>query len=381
LKCDPVGVGHDKAEKMWCCAYHQGNDNFLPSPKMKLFLGLFFIPFAVALDNQIYEIQDQEYAEAPSHYYDEDYTYTEDYAIPTTEDYEQDEDYEEPEVEDYEDPAVEMSAQEFQSGKAEKLNQMSPSFRALIKNEDSADDTEVGDTAPVEGNDAARKYGIPANSPYTIVAGVLLICTGAFMLFFGQKAFKPILFISGAYVFGVFTYALLNYLRTHKLVTMERNVPLIYFASIAGGALLGGGFFLCLWKIAAYLFGAALGFVVSVFFLSLPFTVSFNQTVRIVILVVFVVLGIILGGFFEKPILIISTATLGSYWLFAGGDVFLKTGFGSLVRAMRDRQPIQMRVGTWLMLSGFVLMSIIGSVIQFRIARRATASYAPVSKV
>jgi hypothetical protein len=347
---------------------------------MKLFFGLFFIPFALALDNQIYEIQDQEYVETPSYYYDEDYAYNEDVVIPTTEEYEEEEDYEEPEEETYEDPAVEMSAQEFQSGKAEKLNQMSPSFRALIKNEDSADDTEVGDATPVEG-DASRKYGIPANSPYTIVAGVLLICTGAFMLFFGQKAFKPILFISGAYVFGVFTYALLNYLRTHKVVTMERNVPLIYFASIAGGALLGGGFFLCLWKIAAYLFGAALGFVVSVFFLSLPFTAGFNQTVRIVILVVFVVIGIVFGAFFEKPILIISTATLGSYWLFAGGDVFLKTGFGSLVRAMRDRQRIQMRVGTWLMLSGFVLMAIIGSIIQFRIARRATANYTPVSKV
>jgi hypothetical protein len=373
--------------------------------QMKFLLGLLLLPLAIALDTQIYDIADfqdesgvryntpdytliddqEEYADDQDNSFEDDqeeFSDDQEYVPNEDQDYDDgyEEDYDGEDAQQYQDPASQMSAKEFQSGKAETVNQMSPSFRALINNEDSAEDEDSPDTNPVEG-DATKKFGIPSNSPYTVVAAILLICTGAFILFFGQNAFKPILFISGAYLFGIFTYALLNYLRTHKTITLEKNVPLIYAASITGAGLIGGGIFLCLWKIASYLFGAALGFVVSILFLSLPFTSNFNQTVRIVILCVFIAIGVILGGFFQKPILIISTATLGSYWVFSGGDIFLKTGFGSLVRAMRDKERIPMKVGTWFMLFGFVLVSIIGSIIQFRLSRKGIASYTPVNKV
>jgi hypothetical protein len=298
--------------------------------------------------------------------------------IPETEDYDLELDNEDFDSEYDNDQEItqaqKITAEEFQSSKAEQLNQMSPSFRALVQKATEDQVVKIPQSENDNGtksiqDDISKHYGLPKNSPYGTVAGILLICTGAFILFFGQKAFKPILFFCGFYAFGVFTYALLNYLRTHGTINIENNVGVIYFFAILGGGLLGGGFFLCLWKIGPFLFGGLLGAVVGLIFLELPFTTTFSRTIRIVILGVLIFIGIVLAGFFEKSILIVSTAVLGSYWFFCGGDVFLKTGFGSLVAAVSDKQKITMTVGTWLMMVGFILMSIIGSIVQFRTAR------------
>lgn len=170
----------------------------------------------------------------------------------------------------------------------------------------------------------------------------------------------------------------MNYLREQKTITLVNNVDLIYSVSIVFGGLIGGGIFLCLLALASVLFGGVLGFLVAVFILSFPFTNGLHQSPRIVILSVLIVLGMIVGVFLEKPILIISTATLGSYCVFSGADVFLKTGFGSLMRALDDNGTIKLSAGGWLMILGFLLLSIIGSIVQFRISRaQQNRAYSP----
>jgi hypothetical protein len=178
---------------------------------------------------------------------------------------------------------------------------------------------------------------------------------------------------------GLFAFGLLAVLQQRGTITLtSSNSGWIYAVSIIGAGAIGGGIFLCCFNIASYLFGAALGVVISIFFLSLPFTHGWSTTIRIVIIAVCGLLGIIIGHFIKKPLLIISTAVLGSYALFSGADYFIKTGFGSIIKAIRDKVPLQMTAGMWGMLAGFLVVAIIGSAVQFRLEKNNQKSkYAP----
>ncbi|ORX83955.1 hypothetical protein K493DRAFT_320176 [Basidiobolus meristosporus CBS 931.73] len=97
--------------------------------------------------------------------------------------------------------------------------------------------------------------------------------------------------------------------------------------SIVSG-LIGGFLFACLWKLGLLAIGGLGGFALSMFILSLKDGLLItNSTARYVFIGVFVVVGMVLIFFFEKPILIVGTALIGSYSLVVGVDYFVRTGF------------------------------------------------------
>ncbi len=142
--------------------------------------------------------------------------------------------------------------------------------------------------------------------------------------------------------------------------------------------LIGGGIFLLLWRIAPLLFGALLGLVIAAFVVNLPALSSASSPIRISVLVGLILIGALIGWAAQKPVLIISTAVMGSYLLFVGTDFFVKTGFGLLLYNLRKKAPITMNFPIGLMLGGFVLVAIIGAAVQFYIDKKGSETkYVP----
>lgn len=169
---------------------------------------------------------------------------------------------------------------------------------------------------------------------------------------------------------GTIGYGVLNYLTTHNMVTLTKNTNVIYAATIAGSGLIGGGLFVCCFNIASHLFGAALGLLVSVFFVKLPFVAALSQPAQIGIMVGWVVLGVIFGHFVRKPLLIVLTAFVGSFAIFVGVDFFVKTGFATLAFHLRTGQAIAWGMKLYLMCGGFFLVAVVGAIVQFQLDRK-----------
>jgi hypothetical protein len=152
------------------------------------------------------------------------------------------------------------------------------------------------------------------------------------------------------------------------MVNISSNTTWIYVGVVAGSGLIGGGIFVCCVNIASFLFGAGLGAIIAVFFNTLPFIVGLNANVRIGIIAGWILLGIIFGYFVRKPLLILMTSFVGSYAMFCGIDFFLKSGFYSLLYKLRTGQAslIPWGLKLYLMAGGFLLVAIIGAVVQFR---------------
>ena len=162
------------------------------------------------------------------------------------------------------------------------------------------------------------------------VVAVIAILVGAFVAFTGYKLFKAALFISGFILFADITLIIMTRVEPSGGYA---NRDLLLLLVPAGVGLIGGFIAYRLWRLGLTLIGALGGATCGAILLNLGVRNAIqSDTSRLVFIIAFAILGAIIIHFIEKPVIIGSTALVGSYTIFIGIDTFANTGFNAAVQ-------------------------------------------------
>ncbi|KAI8067984.1 hypothetical protein BC940DRAFT_300037 [Gongronella butleri] len=239
------------------------------------------------------------------------------------------------------------------------------------------------EAAPIVARDPSDTTTITffgqAATVQTIVLSVILFISGAYLCFLGGVHQHFTMFIVGFYVGANVAYIILsNAKETYGSESTTQTVLLV--VSVVVG-ILAGLLLSCCFFLAVYLCGGLAGFFLALWILSWTTNgVIQSNWGRAILIIVLVVVGIVLMIFFERPLMVIATAFIGSFAIFLGIDIYVQTGFAHAVTdflhartstVIADATP-QLRA----MLGGCLGLAIVGGLIQWCQLRRHKNSQA-----
>ncbi|RHX98023.1 hypothetical protein DYB37_002699 [Aphanomyces astaci] len=224
-------------------------------------------------------------------------------------------------------------------------------LHALNKTADLIDDKadqlkdEIRDFFDITDDSTAEKVG-----KYAIV--VAIAAAGVFVGTHGYKLTKPVSFISGFGLGGVFFSAVFA-----TLFPVSKAAPIAAF--LVGGLILGlvAVYF---YRVGIFILGGAGGLAIGAQVAQLA---QAGHVLTIVLLIVFAIIGGILVLYLEKPANIISTSVFGS-WMFVrsvgffAGSYSNGSNFDTLTQAQKN--------AFFAYFGGLVVLAIIFSIVQFK---------------
>ncbi|CAO3600233.1 unnamed protein product [Absidia cylindrospora] len=225
--------------------------------------------------------------------------------------------------------------------------------------------------APTDTTSVTLPFTGQAVTIQSIVLSVILFITGAYLCFLGGVHQHFTMFIVGFYVGSNVAYIIL--LNAKDDYGSNSETILLVVSVVVG--ILAGLLLSCCFFLAVYLVGALLGYFAALWLLSWV-TNGLIQTNwgRAILIIVFVIVGIVLMAFFERFLMIIATAFIGSFAIFIGVDIYTKTGFAdSVINFLHARSTSVIAEATPQlrgMLGGCLGLAIVGSLIQFCQVRR-----------
>ena len=200
-------------------------------------------------------------------------------------------------------------------------------------------------------------------SSYAFLAVSILI--GMLCCFWGYRAFKIVLgivgFAAGAY-FGA-------------IIAAHFTGGFGAIAIIAGviGGLIGGSLIVAVYYLGVFVLGALGGWVI---YTMITGAVGYGP--HIVLLILLALLGGILALFFQKFIIIVSTAFFGSWLIVSGGFSLLGSGFGPLDLFYYPERLLRPVGGlNTIIVICWVALGIAGSIFQFRFSECPECATAP----
>lgn len=213
--------------------------------------------------------------------------------------------------------------------------------------------------------------------PVTVLFGIVLMCVGLLLDFLGIRLFRLVIGLTGFILGALAAYvALLNIHLHYQSFGSRLDAVLLVGSAVSG--LVGVGLSWCMWYWTLLGLGALGGLCLGILALGMllpdpPVTLFW---MRPVVLVFCGIVGAVLVRRFERPLIVFSTAVIGSLLLCFGLDVFLDTGFDVLLLKLLANEDTvdavirQERVlGMTLVCAG---MAILGMVVQFwLVGRRA----------
>ncbi|KAF0682755.1 Aste57867_25158 [Aphanomyces stellatus] len=141
---------------------------------------------------------------------------------------------------------------------------------------------------------------------------VAIAAVGAFVGAVGYKLVKPVVFISGFGLGGVFFSAVFA-----TFFPASEAAPIVAF--VVGGLLLA---LVCFYfyRVGIFILGGAGGMVAG---LTLAELAHASHTVTVILILVFAVIAGLLAMFLEKPVMIIATANFGSWMVVRAAGFFI----------------------------------------------------------
>ncbi|KAI8099812.1 uncharacterized protein BX664DRAFT_322183 [Halteromyces radiatus] len=208
-------------------------------------------------------------------------------------------------------------------------------------------------------------------SVQSIVLTVILFITGGYLCFLGGVHQHFTMFIVGFYVGSNVAYIIL--LNAKEDYGSNTETILLVVSVVVG--ILAGLLLSCCFFLAVYLVGALLGYFAALWLLSwVTNGLIQSNWGRAILIIVFVIVGVILMAFFERILMVIATAFIGSFAIFIGVDIYVKTGFAeSVINFLRARSVTLIAQATPQlrgMLGGCLGLAIVGALIQFCQLRR-----------
>lgn len=187
---------------------------------------------------------------------------------------------------------------------------------------------------------------------------ILTVIFGILSCFWGYRAFKVVL--------GIVGFALGAYLGASVGAYFTGGFGVI--AVIAGlvGGLLGGALVSVVYYVGIFVLGALFGWVI---YTMVAGAVGYGP--QIILLIVLALTGGVLALFFQKFLIIVSTAFIGSWFIVSGGFSMVGSDFGPFdlfyapIRLLRPDGGINTIV-----VICWVALGILGSIFQFRFSDR-----------
>jgi hypothetical protein len=176
--------------------------------------------------------------------------------------------------------------------------------------------------------------------------GIIAILLGTLFLFFGVKIFKLAVGLAGFGAFSAGAYILVGQVYGSLGVPQDGKSDVVrYGASLLAGVL-GGFVSIWLWKVALVSLGVLGGLGLGIWALSWRSNgLISNPTHRTVFLSVLAAAGGLASIFFETPLIIASTAVVGSIVLSAGIDSFVHAGFNEAFRELVQNKGATFTIG------------------------------------
>ncbi|KAJ2063725.1 hypothetical protein GGI17_001511 [Coemansia sp. S146] len=228
-----------------------------------------------------------------------------------------------------------------------------------------------------DGSLALSKHGALIASG--IIAGIALILIGFFFNFFGYKLVKVLIFLAGFCVVGGLVLYAEYKIRAPQEDEKGRQLWYLGVAAICG--LLGGALLLFLYKVGLALVGALGGFALASWILAMKSGGLIHSDVgRILFIVAFVLVGMAVVFFIERPAIIVASAIWGSYALFVGIDCFARTGFQYTALAFLNAPGAVYETSpkVYAMIAGMAVCACLGIVTQFWTTRTKSGKFLPL---
>lgn len=184
------------------------------------------------------------------------------------------------------------------------------------------------------------------------------------------------MFIVGFYVGANIAYIILT---NAKADYGSNTQTILLVVSIVVG-ILAGGLLCCCFFLAVYLLGALLGYIAALWLLSwVTNGLIQSNWGRAILIVCFIIAGVVLMAFLERPMFVIASAFIGSFAIFCGIDVYLKTGFLELIDQFLHAKNLNVLIEVTGplrgMLGGCLGLAIVGCLIQWCMIRRDDSTY------
>jgi hypothetical protein len=206
-----------------------------------------------------------------------------------------------------------------------------------------------------------------------VVAAIIFIIAGILTLFAGQQLIKPVLFAVGFIIFGriiineaLLSNALVQFIIETYSISLNETLRILTIVLIAIGGFIGGSVLYIAIPVASYVFGGTIGFYFGKCFSRLPLIAQLNPTVKNTFVFILVISGIFISIPKRAFVIILGTSIFGSYLLFIGVDNFVQSNFGVTVLGpiiSTIVQPSPLTVG---MVGGFVLFTTFGVYTQWQ---------------
>ncbi|KAI8376348.1 uncharacterized protein BYT42DRAFT_574283 [Radiomyces spectabilis] len=209
---------------------------------------------------------------------------------------------------------------------------------------------------------------------HSVILSIILFITGGYLTFAGGVHQYFTMFIVGFYVGSNIAYIIL----TNAKDDYGPNTDTILLVVSVVVGILAGALLSCCFFLAVYLLGALLGYMAAIWLLSwVDNGLIQSNWGRAVLIICFVIVGVLLMAFLERPMIIIATAFIGSFVIFVGIDLYVKTGFveaiNSLIRAKSfDGSAFHSDSKLRGMLGGCLALAVAGCLIQWLMIRRRT---------
>ncbi|OBZ83041.1 hypothetical protein A0J61_08911 [Choanephora cucurbitarum] len=228
----------------------------------------------------------------------------------------------------------------------------------------------------VDSNSATITFAGHTATVHGIVFSVILFITGGYLCFLGGVFQSFTMFIVGFYIGGNIAYIVLTNAKPDY--GSNTNTILLVVSIVAG--ILVGGLLCCCFFLAVYLLGALLGYLAALWLLSWNTNGLIQSNWgRAILIICFVVVGVILIAFLERPMFVIASAFIGSFAIFCGVDVYVQTGFLEMVNSLLHAKSLDLvtNASSQLrgMLGGCLGLAIVGCLIQWCCIRRDSVKY------
>ncbi|KAJ2999592.1 hypothetical protein HDV02_002557, partial [Globomyces sp. JEL0801] len=160
----------------------------------------------------------------------------------------------------------------------------------------------------------------------------------------------------------------LNRLQSSGTLKLVDNKDLVFFVVTLCLAILGGLAILLMYKLGLLLLGILMGYLLSLLLLGIPaignLLPSASSTIIFSVMLCFIVALLVV--FLEKPVVIVSSAFVGSLALFLGIDYFVGSGFSAwFYSSMNLSELHSLSVGAYFIIAGFIIVGVIGTFVQY----------------
>ncbi|KAG0263741.1 hypothetical protein BG011_008170 [Mortierella polycephala] len=191
-----------------------------------------------------------------------------------------------------------------------------------------------------------------------IVAGFILLLIGIILTFRGYRYYRFTMFLAGFIAGCIILYSILTNVEP---ASGWNYSEIIYLFACIGAGLLLGAFCWLFNRFTTWVLGGLAGLVVALYILAWRSEGLIRKKGgRIGLLVGATALGMILGLFLGRRILIPASAILGAYLTITGIDLFARTGFTeSIYRFFTTDATVDYRLTTNL----YIMLGVIGGLI------------------